>query len=105
MINIRVQISWALAILIISTILFNVIFSFGHIAVSLYRKIKSRCNANNLNSSKKYVEQVNKEETRIEDNSIIENEKRFVEVKTKLDHDVIVEDIVEEDKVSEASQK
>jgi hypothetical protein len=48
---------------------------------------------------------VNKEETRIEDNSIIENENRFVEVKTKLDHDVIVEDIVEEDKVSEASQK
>jgi hypothetical protein len=48
---------------------------------------------------------VNKEETRIEDNSVIENENRFVEVKTKLDHDVIVEDIVEEDKVSEASQK
>jgi hypothetical protein len=48
---------------------------------------------------------VNKEETRIEDNSVIESEKRFVEVKTKLDHDVIVEDIVEEDKVSEASQK
>ena len=48
---------------------------------------------------------MNKEETRIEDNSVIENEKRFVEVKTKLDHDVIVEDIVEEDKVSEASQK
>ena len=48
---------------------------------------------------------MNKEETRIEDNSVIENENRFVEVKTKLDHDVIVEDIVEEDKVSEASQK
>ena len=48
---------------------------------------------------------MNKEETRIEDNSVIENEKRFVEVKTRLDHDVIVEDIVEEDKVSDASQK
>jgi hypothetical protein len=48
---------------------------------------------------------VNKEEIRIKDNSVIENEKRFVEVKTKLDHDVIVEDIVEEDKVSDASQK
>jgi len=47
---------------------------------------------------------VNKEETRIEDNSVIENEKIFVKVKTKLDHDVIVEGIVEEDKESEASQ-
>jgi hypothetical protein len=47
---------------------------------------------------------VNKEETRIEDNSVIENEKNFVKVKTKLDHDVIVEGIVEEDKESEASQ-
>jgi hypothetical protein len=48
---------------------------------------------------------VNKEGTRIEDNSVIENEKNFVKVKTKLDHDVIVEGIVEEDKDSEASQK
>ena len=47
---------------------------------------------------------MNKEETRIEDNSVIENEKNFVKVKTKLDHDVIVEGIVEEDKESEASQ-
>ncbi len=47
---------------------------------------------------------MNKEETRIEDNSVIENEKIFVKVKTKLDHDVIVEGIVEEDKESEASQ-
>ena len=48
---------------------------------------------------------MNKEETRIEDNSVIENEKNFVKVKINLDHDVIVEDIVEEEKVSEASQK
>ena len=47
---------------------------------------------------------MNKEEIRIEDNSVIENEKIFVKVKTKLDHDAIVEGIVEEDKDSEASQ-
>ena len=46
---------------------------------------------------------MNKEETRIEDSSVIENEKRFTVVKTKLNHDVIVEDIVEEDKESESS--
>jgi hypothetical protein len=45
---------------------------------------------------------VNKEETKIEDNSVFEKEKKNFEVKTKLDHDVIVEDIVEEDKESEA---
>jgi len=44
--------------------------------------------------------QVNKEETRIEDNSVIENEKRFTVVKTKLNHDVIIENIEEEDKES-----
>jgi hypothetical protein len=43
---------------------------------------------------------VNKEETRIEDSSVIEIEKRMIEVKAKLDNDVIVEDIIEEDKVS-----
>jgi hypothetical protein len=48
---------------------------------------------------------VNKEETRIEDNSVIENKIRFIDAKTKIDHDVIVEDIVEEDKESELSQK
>jgi len=45
--NIRAQILWALGILIMSTKLVNVIFSFGNIAISLYRKIKSRCNAHN----------------------------------------------------------
>ena len=47
--------------------------------------------------------QVNKEQTRIEDSSVIENEKRFTVVKTKLNHDVIMENIEEEDKESVAS--
>jgi hypothetical protein len=46
------------------------------------------------------VKQENKEETRIEDNSVIENEKRFIELKTKIDDDVIVEAIEDEKKVS-----
>jgi hypothetical protein len=37
MMTLRCEISWALAILIMSTILINIIFSFGHIGVSLYR--------------------------------------------------------------------
>ena len=48
---------------------------------------------------------MNKEEIRIEDNSVIKNKKRFIDAKTKIDHDVIVEDIVEEEKESEASPK
>ena len=58
---------------------------------------------NNLNSSEKYVEQGNKNETRIENNSVIENETRLIEVKTKLDQDIIVEEVEEEEKVSEPS--
>ena len=46
------------------------------------------------------MKQENKEETRIEDNSVIENEKRFIELKTKIDDDVIVEAIEDEKKVS-----
>ena len=44
MMSLRSEISWALAILIMSTILLNIIFSFGHIGVSLYREIKRRWN-------------------------------------------------------------
>jgi hypothetical protein len=46
---------------------------------------------------------VNQEQTRIEDSSVIENEKRFTVVKTKLNHDVIMENIEQEDKESVAS--
>ena len=58
---------------------------------------------NNLNSSEKYVEQGNKNETRIENKSVIENETRLIEVKTKLDQDIIVEEVEEEEKISEPS--
>ena len=58
---------------------------------------------NNIKSSEKYVEQRNKYETRIENNSVIENETRLIEVKTKLDQDIIVEEVEEEEKVSEPS--
>jgi hypothetical protein len=58
---------------------------------------------NNLKSSEKYVEQGNKNETRIENNSVIENETRLIEVKTKLDQDIIVEEVEEEEKISEPS--
>ena len=58
---------------------------------------------NNLNSSEKYVEQGNKNETRIKNNSVIENETRLIEAKTKLDQDIIVEEVEEEEKISEPS--
>ena len=49
------------------------------------------------------MDQVKKDETRNEDNSIIENEKKLIEAKTKQDHGAIVEDIVEEEKVPDGS--
>jgi len=54
-----------------TTIIANIIFTFGHIAVSYYRRIKRRCNEKKSNSRKKYIKQENKDETRIEDNSVI----------------------------------
>ena len=49
------------------------------------------------------MDQVKKDETRNEDNSIIENEKKLIEIKTKQDHGAIVEDIMEEEKVPDSS--
>lgn len=43
-INMRAQISWSLAILIVSIIFINLIFSFCHFAYTFYRWIKRHCN-------------------------------------------------------------
>jgi hypothetical protein len=76
MINQRANLSWALAILIMSTILINIIFTFGHITVSIYRWIKGRCIKNEQNISEKYKEEGINKEKRIEDNSVNEEQRK-----------------------------
>jgi hypothetical protein len=66
LINQRAQISWVLAILILSMILANIIFSFGHIGVSFYRWIKRRWNDRKLKLRQKYDERKNKDKAGME---------------------------------------